>query len=82
MREKRPVKIANNAPPMRAAANSVAMEPVLNSTCTHRGEQGNGLQKLRSETVADCSGDDVVELLSKAAQYVGARRTGDGPECS
>ena len=30
MRETKPVRIANNAPPMRAAANSVAMEPVLN----------------------------------------------------
>ena len=82
MRETRPVKIANNAPPMRAAANWVTMEPVLNPPVLHRGEQGNGLQKLRSDTVADCSGDDVVELLSKAAQYVGARRTGDRPECS
>jgi hypothetical protein len=26
---------------------------------------------LRSETVANCSGDDVVELLSKPAKYVG-----------
>jgi hypothetical protein len=54
----------------------------IESTCAHRGEQGNGLQKLRSETVADCAGDDVIQLLSKPAHYVGARRTGGGRECS
>ena len=82
MRETRPVKIAKHALPMRAAANPVAMEPALNPPVLIVASKGMDCKKLCSETVANCPGDDVVELLSKPAKYVGARRTGDGAECS
>ena len=38
----------------------------IGSTGTHRGEQRNGLQNLRPDTVAYCACDDMVELLSNA----------------
>ena len=47
------------------------------ATGIHRSEQRNELQNLSPDTIADCAGDDVIELLLKPGQCGGARSTSD-----